>query len=285
MPLISCLSISKTDCRMYSRNTCSNDNDCISFTHNYQVPEINMKRFFFLILLTISGSAFGQKIFNVYDSFTLELVDSVEVTTNKDKVESTTVAFGIYMVKNAKNGTQLTFTRSGYETQFFDCSNDENESHTIILDPSQALLKSYRAKLPYYKTQSSVTHEKKSENDPETATDLSEAEQIPKDSILTYVDSIPAFPGGQEALKKYLSENIRYPQQAIELNISGKIYLQFVISKTGVVSSVRVIKGINLPMDAEAYRVVKAMPDWTPGRLKGKAVNCYFNLPISFKMY
>ena len=239
-----------------------------------------MKYFFFLILLTFSGNSFSQKVFNIYDSFTLELVDSIDVKTNKNKAEILNFNTGVYVVKNVTRGTQITFTKPGYSPHFFDCSNDEAESYTIMLKPTVSLLEAYRAKLPYYEIQASATNEKVSE----TSSDLSRNVPIPKDSILTFVDSIPAFTGGQEALKKYLSENIRYPQQAIELNISGKIYLQFVIGKTGVVSNVRVLKGINLPMDAESYRVVKNMPDWTPGYMDGKPVNTYFNLPIIFKL-
>lgn len=243
-----------------------------------------MKHFFFLLLITISSSAFSQKIFNVYDGFTLELLDSVEVTTTKDNVISSTIGFGIYAVKNAKKGTQLTFKRLGYETQIFDCSNNEKEALTIILDPSDALLKSFRAELPYYRAKTSTTHKKKPENDTDLGIEVSEEVAPAKDSIFSFVDEPATFPGGQEELMKYLHNNIRYPQQAVELGISGKVYMQFVIHVSGEVSNVKVVRGANLPMDAEAYRVVKAMPDWIPGNVKGKPVNSYFNLPIVFKL-
>ncbi|MES2555493.1 MAG: energy transducer TonB [Bacteroidota bacterium] len=241
-----------------------------------------MKHFFFLILLTISGSAFSQQLFYVYDSFTLELVDSVDVTANKDKVESRTVSFGIYKVENVKKGMQLTFTRPGYAPQVFDCSDDKAESYSIILDPSESLVKAYRAKLPYY-GRTSVTDKKEPEKAAETQS-LSVTVPAPEDSILSIVDQQPDFPGGRPALMNYLMNNIRYPQEALELEISGKVYLQFVVSATGKVSNVRIVRGVNSVMDGEAYRVVKAMPDWTPGYVNGKPVNCYFALPISFKL-
>lgn len=241
-----------------------------------------MRYFFFLILLTFSGTAFSQKIFHVYDGFTLELIDSVDVTANKDKVEGKTVAFGIYRVRNAERGTQLTFTKPGYLPQYFDCSDDKAESYTIMLDPTESLLKSYQAKLPYYPTKVSLLNITGSEGVSKAETD--NIPKVPVDTILSVVDVLPAFPGGQPALMKYLQNNIHYPPQALDLGISGKVYLQFVVSTTGKVSNVRVKRGLNLPMDEESYRVVKAMPDWTPGYVKGKAVNSYFSLPIYFKL-
>jgi TonB family protein len=243
-----------------------------------------MKHFFFLLLITISSSAFSQKIFNVYDGFTLELLDSVEVTTTKDNVISSTIGFGIYAVENAKKGTQLTFKRSGYQTYFFDCSNDEKEALTIILGPTNATLKSFRAELPYYRAKTSITHKQKPENETDSVINVSEEVAPAKDSILSFVDEPATFPGGQEELMKYLRDNIKYPQQAVELGVSGKVYMQFVIRVSGEVTNVKVVKSANLPMDAEAYRVVKAMPDWIPGSVKGKPVNCFFNLPVVFKL-
>jgi periplasmic protein TonB len=243
-----------------------------------------MKLFFFLILSTISCSAFTQKIFHVYDGFTLELIDSVDVNTQKKKVETSSVDYGIYKVTNTQKGTQLAFEKPGYQTQFFDCSDNGNSAHNIILDPTETLLKSYKAKLPYYKSETLNEKQKTTETNTNKTDVQVEKDTVDANRIYTYVEEVADYPGGNAALSKYIRENIKYPQQAFELGISGKVFVQFVVSATGAVSSVRIIKGVNLPMDAEAYRVVKSMPDWTPGRLKGKPVNCYFNLPINFKM-
>ncbi|MDH4471181.1 MAG: energy transducer TonB [Fluviicola sp.] len=243
-----------------------------------------MKHFFFLLLITISSSAFSQKIFNVYDGFTLELIDSVAVSSKKKKVVVSTVSLGIYSVTNTERGTQLTFKKPGYQTQYFDCSDDGNSSLKIILAPTESLLKSYRSKLPYYKTETFFEEIKTTETNT-NATDVPvEKDTVDENHVYTYVEEVADYPGGKAALAKYIQDNVEYPQQAFDLKISGKVFVQFVISTTGAVSNVRVVRGVNLPMDAEAYRVVKAMPAWTPGRLKGKPVNCVFNLPISFKM-
>jgi TonB family protein len=244
-----------------------------------------MKHLFLLILLTISSSVLSQKIFNVYDSFTLELVDSIEVSSKKKKVETSTVALGIYSVTNTERGTQLTFKKPGYQTQFFDCSDSGNSSNRIFLDPTEKLLKSYKAKLPFYKIETLTEDKKTTETKTDEPDVLAKEDTVKGNYVYTIVEEVANYPGGKSALSKYIQDNIEYPQQAFELGISGKVFVQFVISATGSVYNVKVIKGVNLPMDSEAYRVVKAMPNWIPGRLKGKPVNSIFNLPISFKMY
>lgn len=103
--------------------------------------------------------------------------------------------------------------------------------------------------------------------------------------ILDVVEEPAEFPGGQEALAKYLQKNIKYPDMALEMGIKGKVYLRFVVSETGNISNVKVTRGIkDCPeCDTEALRVVKGMPDWKPGKNNGKAVNQWYNLPIRFE--
>lgn len=102
--------------------------------------------------------------------------------------------------------------------------------------------------------------------------------------IFTIVEVNPEFVGGQEALAKYLRDNINYPQRAKEMNVEGKVYLNFVIDPFGNVSNVKVLRGIGQGCDEEAMRVVKKMPRWKPGKQGGRAVSVSFNLPIEFKL-
>lgn len=104
--------------------------------------------------------------------------------------------------------------------------------------------------------------------------------------ILEIVDEPASFPGGKEALLKYLSENVVYPQVAKDVGISGKVYLKFVVSEQGNISNVKVMRGLPdcKECDQEAIRVVRKMPKWIPGKNNGKAVNSYYNLPIVFKL-
>lgn len=113
-------------------------------------------------------------------------------------------------------------------------------------------------------------------------------EKIEKEKEIIYdiVDEPAEPPGGMAALKKYLAENIKYPQTAVEMGLEGKCYLQFVVSENGYISNVKIKKGVtDCPeCDQEAIRVVKGMPKWTPGKINGKAVNSTFSLPVSFKL-
>lgn len=106
------------------------------------------------------------------------------------------------------------------------------------------------------------------------------------DEVFTAVEQFPTFPGGLEALNKFLSKNVRYPQRAISAGISGKVYVQFVVSADGTIRDNEVIvqKGIGTGCDEEAVRVVRSMPAWNPGRQGGRAVAVRYSIPINFKL-
>jgi TonB family protein len=104
------------------------------------------------------------------------------------------------------------------------------------------------------------------------------------DQVFQLVEMDPEFPGGMEALTKYLSENIKYPEQAKKDKIQGKVYISFVVEKDGSVADAKVLRGIGGGCDEEALRVVNAMPKWTPGKQRGEAVRVQFNLPVAFKL-
>ncbi len=108
--------------------------------------------------------------------------------------------------------------------------------------------------------------------------------KVDNDSIYQIVEVMPEFPGGTSEMMTYLSGNIKYPEEAKEKGISGRVFLSFVIEKDGAVSNVKVAKGIGKECDDEALRVVKAMPKWKPGLMKGKPVRVSYMLPIFFKL-
>ena len=104
------------------------------------------------------------------------------------------------------------------------------------------------------------------------------------DTIFSVCEEMPEFPGGTEKFMEYLSGNIKYPEAAKDKNISGRVFIQFVIEKDGSVTNVKVMRGIGGGCDEEAVRVVKAMPKWKPGKQKGKPVRVSYILPIVFKL-
>jgi len=93
----------------------------------------------------------------------------------------------------------------------------------------------------------------------------------------------PEFPNGNEGLGKYLSENIKYPKKALKNGITGKVFVQFVIDKTGKVTNVVAVRGVEKSLDKEAVRVIKSMPKWKPGMKDGQPVKVKYTIPINFK--
>ena len=106
----------------------------------------------------------------------------------------------------------------------------------------------------------------------------------PNDSVYNQPEVMPEFPGGMEAMMKYLSENIKYPELAKEKNTQGRVLVTFIVEKNGSISNVKVVKGIGNGCDEEAVRVISAMPKWKPGKQNGKTVRVSFAIPISFKL-
>ena len=96
------------------------------------------------------------------------------------------------------------------------------------------------------------------------------------------VEQMPEFLGGTEDLKRFIHQNLKYPQLARETGISGTVYVQFVVSKYGKIYDVKVLRGIGGGCDEEAIEVIKSMPNWRPGKQNGVAVPVYFKLPIKF---
>ena len=102
--------------------------------------------------------------------------------------------------------------------------------------------------------------------------------------VFVVVESMPAFPGGDAALMKYLSDNIKYPVIAQESGIQGRVICQFVVNRDGSIVDVEVVRPVDPSLDKEAIRVIKSMPRWTPGRQRGKAVRVKYTLPVNFRL-
>ena len=108
-----------------------------------------------------------------------------------------------------------------------------------------------------------------------------EEEEI-EDEIFQVVEQDPEYPGGVDALYKFIQQNLKYPQLAKENNITGRVFVTFVVEKDGSVSNVKAARDIGGGCGAEAVRVIKSMPKWTPGKQRGKAVRAAYTLPVNF---
>jgi len=105
-----------------------------------------------------------------------------------------------------------------------------------------------------------------------------------KDEVFVVVEQMPEFPGGLVALKEYIKANLQYPQAALEKGIEGKVYVNFMVSKTGAVSDVKVAKSADLLLDKEAARIIQSMPNWNPGKQHGEPVEVLYTLPVDFHL-
>ncbi|MBD5317070.1 MAG: energy transducer TonB [Bacteroides sp.] len=115
---------------------------------------------------------------------------------------------------------------------------------------------------------------------------VEEKKPEPKDDnkVFTAVEQPPTFPGGEAALLQYIASHIKYPAVAQENNIQGRVVVQFVVTKSGKVGEVKVVRGKDPDLDKEAVRVVKSLPNFIPGKMNGNAVNVWYTLPINFKL-
>lgn len=126
-----------------------------------------------------------------------------------------------------------------------------------------------------------VTRELKTEVVVEKKTEVVETK---KEEVFKSVEQMPTFPGGPAALMKYLSSHIQYPTMAQENNVQGKVVVQFVVTKTGEVGEVKVVRSVDKDLDREAVRVCKTLPKFVPGRQNGQAVAVWYTLPVQFKL-
>jgi protein TonB len=103
-------------------------------------------------------------------------------------------------------------------------------------------------------------------------------------TVYMMVEDRPEFSGGDQALMKYLSENIKYPKEAKDKGIQGRVTVEFVVEKDGSISNAEIMRGIDPSLDAEAVRVVSAMPRWKPGKQRGNLVRVRYSIPIIYRL-
>lgn len=108
--------------------------------------------------------------------------------------------------------------------------------------------------------------------------------------VFFIAEDMPLFPGAKTkeetdaAIQKFIRENIKYPEIARENGIQGRVFVSFVVSKTGKITNVKLLRGVDSALDQEAMRVIQNLPDFTPGKQRGKPVRVGYNVPINFKL-
>lgn len=109
---------------------------------------------------------------------------------------------------------------------------------------------------------------------------IEEAESTP----LVFVEVYPEFPGGDDAMFKYIQSRLNYPRLAVENSIEGKVVVEFVVNEKGEIHNTRIVRGLKYGCDDEALRVINGMPLWKPGKQNGKPVAVFYTLPIQFTL-
>ena len=103
-------------------------------------------------------------------------------------------------------------------------------------------------------------------------------------TVYVAVDEMPSYPGGKTEMYKFMKSELKYPQDAMDNGIQGRVIVDFVINRDGTIQDVTVKESVDPSLDAEAVRMVKAMPNWIPAKLDGKTVRGRYTLPVLFKL-
>ena len=118
----------------------------------------------------------------------------------------------------------------------------------------------------------------------QAATAKTTGSTVDGEEVFLVVENLPEYPGGMQELMKYLQKEMKYPKEAQDKGIQGRVIVQFIVKKDGSIIEPEVVKPVDPLLDAEAVRVVNAMPKWNPGKQRGQAVNVRFTLPVTFRL-
>ena len=102
--------------------------------------------------------------------------------------------------------------------------------------------------------------------------------------VIDFPDVPAEFPGGEKAMMAFISSNMQYPQEAMEMGEQGRVFVEFIVEKDGSLTGIKVLRGVSTSLDREAKRVIRLMPKWKPAEAKGKAMRSRNRLPISFRL-
>ena len=102
--------------------------------------------------------------------------------------------------------------------------------------------------------------------------------------VFDIVEQMPEYPGGQAALFEFISKNVKYPEDAVKKKVEGKVFVTFVVDTDGKITDVSLLRKVFPSLDAEAIRVISAMPNWIPGKQKGQVVRVKYTVPIMFRL-
>ncbi|GAB3994365.1 hypothetical protein GCM10028807_31960 [Spirosoma daeguense] len=192
----------------------------------------------------------------------------VSIVVKGGNLGTSTDANGKYTLSKVGKNESLVFSFVGHKTQIVPVNGRSSITVSLMVGATEL----NTVHVMGFEPASEETSQAKTVAQPSTG------------AVFTVVEQQPEYPGGMRALGQYLAKNLRYPAEARQKRVQGRVFLQFVVSTTGSVRDLRVLKGIGSGCDEEAIRVVSQMPNWTPGKQQGRPVNVQYNLPIQFSL-
>ena len=201
--------------------------------------------------------------------------DIVVLATDAEPAEQTDgKTFKVYgVVKDKEDGSPIIGTIVQIANSNIGTVTDLNGEFAIDVQKGDALVAAYVG----YASDAIVVR------DPTTKY-VFELQKDDSDKVYDVAEEMPEFPGGPQALMKYLHENVCYPKDAFDAGIQGRVIVQFIVDKDGTIRDAKVMRSINPALDAEAQRVIYAMPKWNPGKQNGEAIAMKYTLPITFRL-
>ena len=245
--------------------------------------ETKSGRTFWKIIAVLFLISFIVYIFNDSSKKSTETQGIVTVNTRNNAVQNPTSGNRNEKTKELKVNNLNKDTRQSstdeklkklQKTQYANTYTDESEEHvgvTINTATEASLNKSFKT---YNDDQPELTVTNKH--------DVETKETIADSRVYDVVEQMPTFPGGEVALLEYICANLKYPQSALEQGTQGTIMLRFVVTGTGDIGEVQILKGLDPDCDDEAKRVVKSLPKFNPGMQQGRPVSVWYTAPVRF---
>ena len=161
--------------------------------------------------------------------------------------------------------------------------NAETVEDVVLTQPQKQIVKKGKVNKTFKMgNQSLVVVEDKTQKEEAEAPKSVETPSTDGDILIDVVEDMPQFPGGTQKLFEYLAKNVRYPKEAEEKCIQGRVIVTFVVEKDGSITDAKVLRSVAPSLDAEALRVVNDMPKWIPGKQDGEPVRVKYTIPITF---
>ena len=241
---------------------------------------INARQYQYL-LITKAGGIGGYSLANGITHSALK--NRITMMTNKTSKSSHLLKLlallpivGVTLALNAETVTDYVYNNDEPQKQV---PVKKGKQNAAIKNNGKTILQVVEA--PDQKTEAEAP---KSEQKQYEATVTYEIKEDSPQDVFDVVEKMPEFPGGVQELLGFLSKTIKYPAEAEKAGTQGRVIATFVVRKDGSISDARVVKSVDPLLDAEALRVINAMPAWIPGTQNGKPVNVKYTVPISFRL-